>query len=118
MRAFVDSFYYTIDQIIGYIMFILIALLSFLGVVGVLQMKILFNDAFAQTAGHARIARAMKDNKVGFDTRSGPKGRKGGRAGGDGASAGAASVAAPSTVGGASSNWEVRSIVTSEHRYM
>lgn len=64
-RAFVDSFYYTVDQAIGYIMFVLIAFLSFLGVVGVLQMKLLFNDAFAQTAGHARIARAMIDNKVG-----------------------------------------------------
>jgi 1,3-beta-glucan synthase len=64
MRAFVDSFHYTVDQLIGYVLLAVIALLSFIGVVGAMQMKILFNDAFAQTAGHARIARAMKDNKV------------------------------------------------------
>ncbi len=101
MRAFVDSFYYTVDQVIGYLLFILIAFLSFLGVVGVLQMKILFNDAFAQTAGHARIARAMKDNKVGFDTR----GKTAGKPAGGGAG--------PSGAG-----MQPRSLQTSEHKYM
>ncbi|GIL75226.1 hypothetical protein Vretimale_7896 [Volvox reticuliferus] len=110
MRAFVDSFYYTVDQVIGYTLFVLIAFLSFLGVVGVLQMKILFNDAFAQTAGHARIARAMKDNKVGFDMRGKPVGKPGG----GGKMSGAGGAAGSGAAGGL----QARSLVTSEHKYM
>ncbi|GLI62082.1 hypothetical protein VaNZ11_004642 [Volvox africanus] len=110
MRAFVDSFYYTVDQVIGYTLFLLIAFLSFLGVVGALQMKILFNDAFAQTAGHARIARAMKDNKVGFDMR----GKAPGKPGGGGKPFGAGGAAGSGAAGGL----QARSLVTSEHKYM
>lgn len=108
MRAFVDSFYYTVDQVIGYTLFICIAFLSFIGVVGVLQMKILFNDAFAQTAGHARIARAMKDNKVGFDMRSNKP--AGGKAGGGGKGDGSG--------GPSGSGLQPRSVVASEHKFM
>lgn len=115
MRSFVDSFHYTCDEAIGFVMFVVIAFLSFLGFVSWLQMKLLFNDAFAQTAGNARIAHAMIDNKVGFDSRKG--GRKGG-AQGNAASNGAPSSAVPSSVGASSNHWEVRSLVTSEHRYM
>ncbi|KAG2500666.1 hypothetical protein HYH03_001432 [Edaphochlamys debaryana] len=140
MRAFVDSFHYTVDQIIGYTLFVLIAMLSFLGVFSVLQMKILFNDAFAQTAGHARIARAMKDNKVGFDMRT--PGRQAGKPGGPpppprpappppaggpgpggadtkGAApgpGGAPSVAPTNTTGNPA--FDAKSLVTSEHRYL
>lgn len=67
VRAFVDSFYYTIDSMVGYIMFMLIGLLSFIGVVGWVQMKLLFNDAFAQSAQHGKIAKAMKVRYVDWD---------------------------------------------------
>lgn len=48
VRAFSDWFYYSIDSLIGYIMFILLGLLSFIGITGILQMKLLFNDTFSE----------------------------------------------------------------------
>ena len=48
MRAFVDAGFFVIDTMIGYVMFIMISILSFIGIVHILQMKLLFNDTFAQ----------------------------------------------------------------------
>lgn len=64
MRSFCDIVFYTYDTLIGYMMFVLLGLLAFLGLPGILQMKLLFNDAFSKTANYSKIARAMKEAKV------------------------------------------------------
>lgn len=110
MRAFADTGYYTIDTIIGYIMFIILGLLAFLGLPGILQMKLLFNDAFSKTANYGKIAKAMKEAKIG--------------SGGNGnalpalSRPGSAQSGATSVTEKTSKSFDVRSMVRSEHRYM
>jgi hypothetical protein len=64
MRSFVDIGFYAVDSLIGYSMFVLMGLLAFIMLPGILQMKLLFNDAFSQTANMGKIAKAMKEAKV------------------------------------------------------
>eukprot|EP00967_Tisochrysis_lutea_P158182 scaffold322635_cov18-Tisochrysis_lutea.AAC.2 len=47
-RAFSDTYHYAIDTGIGYTMFAIMGMLSFVGFVGALQMKMLFNDSFSE----------------------------------------------------------------------
>ncbi len=60
MREFVDSGFYVIDVLVGYAMFGILALLSFVGVVNLLQSKLLFNEAFSQSVQTARIKMQVK----------------------------------------------------------
>eukprot|EP00201_Polytomella_parva_P021635 CAMPEP_0175046592 /NCGR_PEP_ID=MMETSP0052_2-20121109/5116_1 /TAXON_ID=51329 ORGANISM="Polytomella parva, Strain SAG 63-3" /NCGR_SAMPLE_ID=MMETSP0052_2 /ASSEMBLY_ACC=CAM_ASM_000194 /LENGTH=743 /DNA_ID=CAMNT_0016310355 /DNA_START=1211 /DNA_END=3442 /DNA_ORIENTATION=- len=60
LRQFVDYGFYAIDMIVGFVMISLLALLSFIGVVGILQSKLLFNDSFAQTVNTTRISKALR----------------------------------------------------------
>lgn len=48
VRSFVDWFYYVLDSLIGYLMFTIMALLSFIGIMHVLQMRLLFNETFSE----------------------------------------------------------------------
>ncbi|KAJ9526929.1 hypothetical protein QJQ45_025369 [Haematococcus lacustris] len=109
VRAFSDWFFYTVDSMIGYLMFILMALLAFIGVVGLLQMKLLFNETFSEQVKHAKIGRAMKEQKVGFDNSRGSQ------------PVAAPSAAVPDRVVSAgtvaSMAVSIRSINQSEHRY-
>jgi len=47
-RALSDVYHYAIDTGIGYVMFSIMGILSFVGFVGALQMKMLFNDSFSE----------------------------------------------------------------------
>eukprot|EP00198_Chlamydomonas_reinhardtii_P003824 XP_001693160.1 glycosyl transferase [Chlamydomonas reinhardtii] len=55
VRDFVDAGYYIIDLMVGFAMFAVLALLSFVGIVALLQSKLLFNEAFSQSVQTARI---------------------------------------------------------------
>ncbi|KAG1659988.1 hypothetical protein FOA52_009662 [Chlamydomonas sp. UWO 241] len=107
LRGFCDSLYYGIDSVIGYLMFIIIALLAFLGVPSILQMRLLFNDSFAKSANYGKIAKAMKDAKIGggYSNHAAPP---------------LPSVSRPGSAQSDASRatFDVRSAVRSEHRYM
>ncbi|GIL92522.1 hypothetical protein Vretifemale_20040, partial [Volvox reticuliferus] len=60
VREFVDAGYYTIDVLVGYAMFGILVVLSFVGVVNLLQSKLLFNEAFSQSVQTARIKMQVK----------------------------------------------------------
>lgn len=104
IRAFCDVGYYAIDLTVGYIMFVLMSLLAFLGLPAILQMRLLFNDSFAQMASYGKIAKAMKEAKIGFAPQSQLHGEPMSRPG---------SAETAKTRG-----FEVQSMVKSEHRYM
>jgi 1,3-beta-glucan synthase len=110
MRAFSDWFFYTVDSLIGYLMFILMAFLSFIGVVSVLQMKLLFNDSFSENVKHAKIGRAMREQKIGVVAQAAPAGAVAGSQ--------ALTSARPSTAASAATGITVQTMVMSERRYM
>ncbi|GLI69231.1 hypothetical protein VaNZ11_013721 [Volvox africanus] len=60
VREFVDAGFYTIDVLVGYAMFGMLVVLSFVGVVNLLQSKLLFNEAFSQSVQTARIKMQVK----------------------------------------------------------
>ncbi|KAG2442264.1 hypothetical protein HXX76_002351 [Chlamydomonas incerta] len=71
VRDFVDAGYYLIDLMVGFAMFAVLALLSFVGIVALLQSKLLFNEAFSQSVQTARIRQQVK--KSGKQIRRKPK---------------------------------------------
>jgi 1,3-beta-glucan synthase len=104
MRSFVDTGFYIMDSAVGYTMFVIIALLSFLGLPGILQMKLLFNDSFSKMASYGKIAKAMREAKIGYNPAQQPLP--------------SLVTRPPSGESVATRGFDVKTMVKSEHRYM
>ncbi|KAJ9527498.1 hypothetical protein QJQ45_025772 [Haematococcus lacustris] len=58
-RAFVDAGFLALDCVIGYILLAVLALLSFIGIVGWLQNLLLFNPTFAKSIRRGQLVRTI-----------------------------------------------------------
>ncbi len=52
--------YYVIDHAVGYLMFFILLIMSFVGIFQLLQSKLLFNESFSQDVAFSRIHNAVK----------------------------------------------------------
>eukprot|EP00798_Chlamydomonas_sp_ICE-L_P008246 gene8246-1515_t len=86
IRDFCDSGYYVIDHAVGYLMFFILLIMSFVGIFQLLQSKLLFNESFSQDVAFSRIHNAVKGKGKQLKSKKGGggKGPDDGKGGGKG----------------------------------